>query len=91
MDNEIHHHCIICSSTIDTTDWGEEQPYIYICSDCIDSFPSSYLNERIECYKNGINKEEFDLLEYRLTVGDLHAKYDEHHDNDHYCVIFDNK
>lgn len=57
--NEKHVHCIICSSCLDTTTWGKDQPYEYIL-------------HRIECDRKGIYKKEFAILEAHLSLGDRH-------------------
>lgn len=71
---ESHIHCIICSYPMDTTNW-DEKPKEFICGRCIQTFPGDYILYRLQCYRNNINKPEFDDLEYRLTFGD--KKYQE--------------
>lgn len=67
-----HIHCIICGEPheIDTEDWYiSEIPAAWICNACAHSFDSQYLIHRIQCYKEGVHKPEFDTLEWRLTWG----------------------
>ena len=70
--NEKHVHCIICSSCLDTTTWGKDQPYEYVCERCVATFSSDYILHRIECDRKGIYKKEFAILEARLSLGDRH-------------------
>jgi len=59
-----HIHCLICGAPVETEDYN-----IYICNTCVHSFPDDYLMYRINCYKNNIFHNAFDLLEERLCFG----------------------
>ena len=78
---ESHIHCIICSYSMDTTNW-DDNPKEFICGRCIETFPGDYILYRLNCYRNNIHKKEFDELEWRLTFGD--KKYEEqgHNNNE---------
>ena len=77
-----HIHCLICSSDFEYDEKLVDKPKYYICSDCVNSFPGEYINYRIQCFKNGLHKTEFDNLEERLVLGNKQKR--SVFDNDQY-------
>ena len=82
-----HTHCLICSLPIEETESGY-CPREYICSECMMTFPDSYILYRIECNDKGLWYPAFDRLEARLWLGaynkdgsvrDNSPNYDEPH------------
>ena len=66
-----HVHCIICGTPLEISEEDEKHysTIKYVCADCVDTFSSEYILHRLECARNGINKDSFDRLEWRLTFG----------------------
>lgn len=65
-----HIHCIICGKPafIDQDDFEPNRaPIGYLCTTCEHCFDSHYLINRVQCFKSGIFKDEFNLLESRLS------------------------
>lgn len=65
MENFNHTHCLICGAERDLA--ADEHAKEYICKPCVASFPGDYLLYRLQCYREGICKREFDILETRLS------------------------
>ena len=63
-----HVHCLICGRPYDYNDRNKTIRR-YICKECMNTFPTEYINFRIDCFKNGLYDKGFDLLEHRLTFG----------------------
>ena len=63
-----HVHCLICGEPYDYNDRNKTIRR-YICKECMNTFPTEYINFRIDCDKNGLYDDNFDILEWRLTFG----------------------